>query len=93
MKFYSVDYWEKDLGPMREHFKNARGAMKYAKALAKNPDYNGMPVEVSLHRFKPVLSNIISALDGASNLGNCGFTGYPGDTYVYWSSEWGKDKK
>lgn len=92
MKFYSVDYWEKDLGPMRAHFKSASDAMKFAKELAANPDYSCMPVEVSLHRFKPVLSNILSALDAASNLGNCGYTGYPGDTNVYWSSEWKQRK-
>lgn len=78
-KFYTVEWWDRDLGPMRGHFASKVEAMKFVRRIIRN-DRAEMGVRIDLHELEraPTKATVLVMLDNASNLGSEGLTGYPG---------------
>jgi hypothetical protein len=76
MKFYSVDWWDPNLGPMRAHFATRRQAVRAARGIGASD----MEISVDCHWMDNSRDTMLLALDRASNLGSEGLTGYPGET-------------
>lgn len=74
MKFYSVDWWDKEMGPKRAHFSSKKSALDFAMKVESQ-----LEIEVDLHVLKPTRENVMLALDHACNLGNDGPIWYPGE--------------